>query len=377
MQRAVVCMYDGFGYDYYEKNLLPTMKQMAADGMLKRGRAVFPTLTNANNISIICGAPPAVHGVTTNCYFDEAAGTARFLEDPKTILSPTIFQQFRERGVGSALLTCKEKTLLLVGADADIAVAAENPSPEVIAKFGPAPPMYSSEVNYWLWEIALDILASQPEIGLVYVHTTDYPMHMWAPEEQASIDHMNRLDDLLEQAQTIAPDALFLITADHGMNSKRVCIDLRKSCAEHGINLRFCVSPVADRLLKHHRGFGGVSYVYLHSDDDLAQVTEFLLGIDGVEEVIPREEAAARFDLLAERIGDLVVLADKDTVFGDLESPQELLAPDYRNHGSMYENDIPLIISGYRGTLPASDRFEMNYDLTGWLIEVARQGVAA
>ncbi|MEI8354665.1 MAG: alkaline phosphatase family protein [Deltaproteobacteria bacterium] len=374
MQRTVVCMYDGFGYEYFDKNLLPTMKHMASEGMLKQGRALFPTLTNANNISIICGAPPAIHGVTTNCYFDEVSETAQFLEDPKTILSPTVFHHFRERGTGSALLTCKAKTLLLVGSDADIAVAAESPSQEVIDRYGAPPPMYSSEVNYWLWEIALDILANRPDIGLVYVHTTDYPMHMWAPEEPQSIEHMSRLDELLEKASTIAPDALFLITADHGMNSKKLCIDLRKTCAENGIDLRFCISPVADRLLKHHRGFGGVSYVYLHSDNDILKVTEFLLGLEGVDEVIPRREAASCFNLLAERIGDLVVLADKFTVFGDLEESKELLAADYRNHGSMYENDIPLIIYGYQGELPSPDSFEMNYDLTRWLINTILTG---
>lgn len=369
MQRAVVCMYDGLGYDYFEQHPLPVMKSMAETGMLKRGRAVFPTLTNANNISICCGASPAVHGVTTNSYFDEATGTAQFLEDPETILCPTIFQRFREAGIGSALLTCKEKTLLLVGGDADIAVAAEAPSAEVIARYGSPPPMYSSEVNYWLWEIAIDLLRNRPDIGLVYVHTTDYPMHMWAPEEPESIEHLTMLDRLLGKAKEFVPDTMFLITADHGMNAKSLCVDLRKTCAANGIDLRFCISPVADRLVKHHRGFGGVSYVYLHAESDRNVVREFLQQIKGVEEVLTRDEAAARFDLKADRIGDIVVLADRYTVFGDLDGVEEVLPENYRNHGSMYEDDIPLIISGHQGGVLFSDHFAMNYDLTRWLID--------
>jgi len=375
MQRTVICMYDGFGYDYFDKTPLPVMKRMASEGILRRGRAVFPTLTNANNISICCGAPPAVHGITTNCYFEEETGTAQFLEDPKTVTAPTIFRHFREHGIGSALLTCKAKTLLLVGGDADIAIAAEAPSVDVVAQYGAPPPMYSSEVNYWLWEIALDLLANRPDIGLIYVHTTDYPMHMWAPDERLSQEHLAELDALLARSLAIAPDAMFLMTADHGMNTKRICIDLRKTCALHGIELRFCVSPVADRLVKHHRGFGGVSYVYVQSEDDIPKVTEFLRGLDGVDEVLTRQQAAARFNLMADRIGDLVVLADIHTVFGDLEEPHELLADSYRNHGSMYENDIPLILYGYQGELPPAEQFEMNYDLTGWLIDSLRREV--
>ena len=370
-QRVVVCMYDGFGADYYERSRLPVMKEMARQGVMKRGRAVFPTLTNANNISICCAAWPAEHGVTTNCYFDEAAGTARFLEDAKSILTPTIFKRFRDKGIRSALLTCKAKTLLLVGGDADIAVAAESPTRELIEKYGLPPSMYSAEVNYWLWKIAVDILAAQPDIGLLYVHTTDYPMHMWCPEEAASLAHMAHLDRLLGEAQRVAPDALFLITADHGMNPKKRCIDLRKTCAENGIQLRFAVSPVADRLVKHHRGFGGVSYVYVRSDEELPFVQAYLSTLNGVDEVLQRHEAAARYHLMPERIGDLVVLADLDTVFGDLDGPREELGQGYRNHGSLYEEDIPLILYGHEGKLPSQNNFTMNFDLTRWLCRTA------
>ncbi len=137
-QRTVVCMYDGFGMDYFEASRLPVMQRMAREGLAKPGRAIFPTLTNANNISICCGAWPAEHGVTTNCYFDETTGTARFLEDASFILAPTIFQRFRQNGVRSALLTCKAKTLMLLGRHADFAVAAEEPTTRSHRKIRPA-----------------------------------------------------------------------------------------------------------------------------------------------------------------------------------------------------------------------------------------------
>jgi len=78
-------------------------------------------------------------------------------------------------------------------------------------------------------------------------------MHMWAPDDARSLKHMAMLDDLLQEASMAAPDSAFLITADHGMNPKARCLDLQKICAENQIRLRFCVSPVADRLLVHHR----------------------------------------------------------------------------------------------------------------------------
>jgi phosphonoacetate hydrolase len=374
IQRTVVCMYDGFGMDYFEISPMPEMKRMAREGLAKRGRAIFPTLTNANNVSICCASWPAEHGVTTNCYFDEAAGKARFLEDPDFILAPTIFQRFHQQGVRSALLTCKAKTLKLLSGYADFSVAAEEPGPEVLERYGPPPPMYSSEVNYWLWEIVLDLLKSRPDLGLIYVHTTDYPMHMWAPEEALSLEHLAKLDELLASARDVAPDAMFLITADHGMNPKSRCVDLRRTCAAAGFELRFAVSPVADRLLKHHRGFGGVSYVYVNSERDLSKIQAFLCDLPGVDDALARQEAARRFHLMPERIGDLVILGDRDTVFGDLEGPDEQLAAGYRNHGSIYEEDIPLILYGYDGPLPSAADLQMNFDLTRWLCRTVLRG---
>jgi phosphonoacetate hydrolase len=362
-----VCMYDGFGYDYYEQNPLPEMKRMAREGFSKKGSAIFPTLTNANNFSIICASWPEIHGVTTNCYFDEETRSAKYFEDAAFLCSPTIFQHFRGKGKKSALLTCKDKTLKLAGRDADLAVAAEAPSEDIVAKYGTPPPMYSREVNYWLWSVALDILKNRPDIDFLYVHTTDYPMHKWAPHEGQSVQHMARLDEMLAEAAVIAPDALFIITADHGMNPKKKCIDLRKTCLVNGINLRFSISPVADRLLEHHRGFGGVSYIYTHSEQETPAVSDFLKQINGVDDVLSRSEAAAKYCLMPGRIGDLVVLADVETVFGDLETPEELLAPGYRNHGSLYEKDIPLIAYGFNGTSPCREDILMNFDLTRWL----------
>jgi phosphonoacetate hydrolase len=340
---------------------------MAAEGMVKEGLAVFPTLTNANTISVCCATWPSEHGVTTNYYFDETAGTARFLEDSAFILAPTVFERFRRAGVSSAVLTCKAKTLKLVGEEAAVGVAAEETSQDVIRRYGVPPSMYSTEVNRWLWTIAIDLLKTRPDLGLIYVQTTDYPMHMWGPDEPQSLEHMAMLDGLLDTARAAAPDALFLMTADHGMNPKKRCLDLRKVSAGHGIPLRFCISPVADRLVVHHRGFGGVSYVYLHSEEEGAEVTAFLRGLEGVEEVLSRSEASERFHLMPERIGDLVVLADADTVFGDLDAPVEDLGQGYRNHGSLHEQKIPLILYGADGRAVSSEAFVMNFDLTRWL----------
>ena len=365
--KTIILMIDGFDIRYFDKTLMPNMQYMAGKGFFKTGSAIFPSLTNANNISIACGCWPEEHGVTTNCYFDEKVDQAVFLEHSDFLTCSTLFARAAESGSRSALLTCKSKTTKILGDNLEFAIAAESPAAEISAKYGAAPPMYSREINYWLFDIALDLVRSRPDIDLIYLHTTDYPMHMWPPEAEESKQHMKKLDEYLGLLHNAAPDFTIGLTADHGMNFKTGCWDLAKACENRGVPLKFAVSPVADRLVKHHRGFGGVAYIHLHDEADTAAATETLGSLAGVEAIMDRKTAARRFSLMESRIGDLVVLPDKHTVFGDLAQEYEELAPGYRSHGSLYEMDIPLLLFNYPGATPRYQDINYNIDLSRFL----------
>ena len=363
-QRVVIGMIDGFGMDYFEKSPLPVMKSMARDGLFNPVSAVYPTVTNANNVSICCGAWPKDHGITGNSYFDEKNGAADYMENADFIRLPTILERAAAKGIPSALLTCKDKTIRLLSRGTTIAIAAENPPPDFVDRFGRPPDIYSREINYWLWNVAMDILRNRADIKLLYVHTTDYPMHMWSPDHNESQEHIARLDQLIGQARAVAPDAAFLITADHGMNYKKRCWDLARACSERDMPLRFALSAEKDRYVKHHRTFGGAAWVWLNSPADECKAADTIAGLPGIEQVLTKAEAAKRFNLMPERIGDLVVIGDKDTVFGDLESSIEELEPAYRSHGSLHESRVPLIIYNTTVSLPSPESFRVNLDIT-------------
>ena len=362
-------MYDGFGIDYFAASPLAAFHTMARDGFYKPVSAVFPTVTNANNASICCGAYPKDHGITGNSYFNEQTGEADYMESADFIRIPTIIQRAAARGVKSALLTCKVKTIHLLGRGAEIAVAAEAPPAEWIERYGKPANIYSREINYWLWQVAVDLLKNRRDIGLVYVHTTDYPMHMWAPAAPQSQEHMETLDGLLADARAAAPDAAFLLTADHGMNYKKRCWDLFKACRELGSEVRFALSAEKDRYVKHHRTFGGAAWVWLKSPKDEDRVAATVMGLKGIEAVLPRREAAEKFGLMPERIGELAVFGDADTVFGELDTATEELEAGYRSHGSLHESIIPLIIYNSSIALPPADAFSANLDLTRHIVQ--------
>jgi phosphonoacetate hydrolase len=359
----VIAMMDGFGPDYFERSDMPALKAMTYAGDMKVVSGCMPAVTNVNNASICTGEWPAVHGITANSYFDLATRQEHYMDRAEMLLAPTLFERAQGVGIRSALLTSKGKTVSLLGREAQIAMAAENPGPTWIDKLGPAPDIYSAEINHWLWRATLAILREQPDIDLVYCHTTDYAMHMCGPDGELSQFHLREIDKLFDQLLNEWPDATVLLTADHGMNPKRRCYDLNKHMPASGCSIYFAMSAERDPYVKHHRSFGGTAYVWLNRPEDFDRAMDVLWETSGVEAVYGRQEAAALFHLHPDRIGDLVVVGDPDTVFGPMDFAYEELPNTYRNHGSRHELAVPLVAYGPRVDLSVWDGCAHNLDL--------------
>ena len=367
-QRIVVVMFDGFGLEYLAKSDVPTLRRWQRDGLYKPVQDMVPTVTNANNASICCGAAPQQHGITGNSYLDVQTGKEEYMETADLLMAPTLFERAQRHGVSSALISSKKKTISLLSKGTSIALSPEEPSADWVDRLGPAPPVYSREINYWSFRAAIDILKNLPEIKCLYVHTTDYPMHAWPPESPESKEHIHTIDSFLDEASHLAPDTAFLLTADHGMNYKTHAYDLDKALATADVPIRLSISPERDRYFKHHFGLGGCAWVYLNRSSDKQRTVDALEKLDGVESVISREEAVSKFSLYGPRIGDLCVFGDRNTVFGAMETASSQLPQTYRSHGSMYERDIPLFVYNAAGA-PSEAFFRHNLDLARWLYQ--------
>jgi phosphonoacetate hydrolase len=373
-RRVVVVMLDGFGLEYYDASAMPTLKAWAAEGMFTRVQGQMPAVTNTNNSSICCGVPASVHGITGNSYFNRETKQEDFMEDARLLLAPTLFQKAARQKFVSGLFTSKKKTASLLNAGTSLVVAAETPSPGLVQRYGTAPSIYSLEINYWLWNVVIDQLARRKDLDILYVHTTDYPMHMHPESSVESRAHLTALDSKLAEAAHRAPDAAFYISADHGMNHKTRAWDLDKACANRDVPLRLAISAERDKYPKHHLGLGGIAWVYLRKPEDEQRVGSVIEKLEGVERVLTRDEAAKAFDLMPERIGDLVVTGDRQTVFGALDHESETLPNAYRSHGSRYEVGVPLIIHDAARKLNPSD-YRRNLDLTAGLLSPGPQAL--
>lgn len=369
-QKTIIIMIDGFGEDYYKNSDMPNLNRIEKEGIYKVVPSLMPAVTNVNNIAIATGESPQKNGITGNIYLNPETEKEEYIEDPKLILTPTIFERAKDAGIKTALFSCKKKTIDLMGASADIKLCPEcdgAANSEWARQFGSPPQVYSKEVSYWIFKSAIFTIKNNPELGLIYIHTTDYPMHTWPPESQDSKDFLHHIDQYIGELQIVAPDAAILITADHGLNRKDLCWDLEKACMNRNAPIKIAISPEKDRYFKHHRGMGGASYVYLKNREDLEKVRKTILTLNGIEAVLTREEAVKKFGLMPQRIGDLMVLGNKVTVFGALENKEsEKLDEHYRSHGSLYEANVPLFVYNARKS-PGADYFKFNYLLAAWM----------
>ncbi|MCH8097264.1 MAG: alkaline phosphatase family protein [Proteobacteria bacterium] len=369
-RKILIVMMDGFDPSYLQASDMPNTKGMIAGGFYKTVKAMMPTVTNVNNTGICTGTAAKVHGITANSYFDLATKQEQYMDKASMLLAPTIFERGKSVGMRSALLTAKAKTQTLLRAGADILLAAEKPQDaegsdiDWVARLGPPPDIYSAEINHWLFK-AVQIVLNETDTDITYYHTTDYPMHMEPATGEMSQFHLSEFDGLLGQSLNDHPDLEVYMTADHGMNFKSRCHDLNKIMPEKGCDIFFAMSAERDPYIKHHRTFGGTAYVFLNDAGDFNRAADIIRRLDGVDGVYDRYAAAGTFDLRPDRIGDMVVTGDIDTVFGPLENAgTEELAEGFRTHGSTHESTVPLIIHNREVNFDEWHDYAYNYNVT-------------
>ncbi|MBV9589879.1 MAG: phosphonoacetate hydrolase [Hyphomicrobiales bacterium] len=367
---VVVCI-DGSEPGYIERavenGLAPNLDRLMKSGENRLANSVIPSFTNPNNISIITGRPPRVHGIAGNYFFDRTTGEEVMMNEARFMRAPTIMQGFHDAGAKVAVVTAKDKlrTLLGNGLDfssgraiafssekADKATLAENGIAEVTGFVGkPVPDVYSAELSEFVLAAGVKLLEGfRPD--LMYLSTTDYVQHKSAPGSRAANDFYAMLDRYVGLLD--AQGCVLALTADHGMNDKHKHdlspdVIYLQDLFDHWIGERKArvILPITDPYVVHHGALGSFATVYLPQGADAAGLAKRLAAIEGVALVSSNAEAAARFELPPDRIGDLVVLSTRHKVLGTSASRHDLsgLTEPLRSHGGLTEQTVPIIVN--------------------------------
>jgi phosphonoacetate hydrolase len=365
---AVICL-DGLDPAYledaFERRLTPRLAELADGGAYLRGRSQLPSFTNPNNLSIVTGAPASIHGVPGNHHLD-AGGVEVQLDRPEQLRAPSIQSAFANAGVSVLAVTTKDKLRRLLSANGVPCVSAEHADAQSLAGVAgpvsgqvarPKPDIYDWDCSHYALELAL-ALATLLEVELLYVSLTDSVQHAAAPGDDPSDRYLVRLDELV--GEYVDAGWRLGLVADHGMNAKtrldgspnvRYLGDL---LARAGVRTARVVLPITDPYVAHHAALGSACWVHV-DEDELEAAADALGDVDGVEEILRRDVAAAELELPPDRIGDLVVLGDRHTVFGRREGDHDLsaLRGPLRSHGGRHEQAVPILLSTPLAAVPA------------------------
>ena len=352
---AVVCL-DGcdpaYLDDAFERKLVPRLAELAESGTYARGTSQLPSFTNPNNLSIVTGVPPAVHGLPGNHYLS-SDGTEVQLVDPAFLRSPSIHACFAAAGIPVLCVTTKDKLRRLLAAGGVPCVSAEYAErqsldglervADVVTRQKPG--IYDWDCSHYALELGL-ALAERLGTQLLYVSLTDFVQHSDPPGGELSDRYLVLLDELvgayLDAGWRVA------LVADHGMNPKPQVSYLADALDAAGVEARV-VLPITDPYVVHHASLGSACWVHV-PDRALRTARDVLTDQPGVEEVLERADAAAELCLPADRIGDLVVLADARTALGGRRREHDLsaLRGTLRSHGGRHEQAVPILLSERR-----------------------------
>jgi phosphonoacetate hydrolase len=383
---VVVCM-DGSEPGYIEaaieRGLAPNLDLLMRGGSNLLARSVIPSFTNPNNISIITGAPPRVHGIAGNYFYDPSTGQEVMMNDVRFMRAPTIMKAFHDAGARVAVVTAKDKlrTLLGYGLDmssgraiafssekADKATLAENGIEHVLEAVGmPLPDVYSGELSEFVFAAGVKLLREwRPDI--MYLSTTDYIQHKAAPGSEIANKFYAMMDRYVGELD--AQGCVLALTADHGMNDKHLpngepdVIYLQELLDDWlGAGVARVILPITDPYVVHHGALGSFATVYLPEGADIPGLLKRIGPMEGIDAALDSPTACERFELPADRIGDIVVVSGRRKVLGTSRARHDLsgLTEPLRSHGGLQEQVVPMIVNRkLAATDPATLR---NYDV--------------
>lgn len=365
---VVICI-DGSEPGYIEKaieaGVAPTFARFMSNGANLIAECVIPSFTNPNNLSIITGRPPAVHGIAGNFFYDQAAGVEVMMNDPKFMRAPTILAGLHAAGCKVAMVTAKDKLRLLLsnGLDyssgraiafsserADKATKADNGIDNVTEFVGMGvPDVYSAGLSEFVFAAGVKLVETfRPDA--MYLSTTDYIQHKAAPGSKIANDFYAMIDGYLARLDALG--CIIVATADHGMNDKHLADGSPDVLYLEPLFESFLGSggarvilPITDPYVVHHGALGSFATVYVPPGADVGALIGKLRATPGVERALTREEACAEFELPPDRLGDIVVTSTRHKTLGTAAAKHDLsgLTEPLRSHGGLTEQRVPMI----------------------------------
>jgi phosphonoacetate hydrolase len=318
-------------------------------------------------MSIVTGTEPEVHGISDNFYLNCETNEPVVMTGPELLRTRSVMSEFSRHGTRVVSITAKDKLRQQLQKDMDLrggsmsfsaqhagqCTLAENGIENVLDFVGqPQPNMYSAELSLFVLDAGIKLLETRrPDI--LYLSLTDFIQHSHAPGAPVANQFYRDLDARFGRLAELG--TIVALTADHGMNDKAdangkpnviFLQDILDRDLGEGATTVIC--PITDAFVGHHGALGGFVRVYCHHGHRADEVLEIVSDRPGVAKAWSAESVARELEQPLDREGDVAVMGDEQTVIGGRAVDHDLSAlkgSRLRTHGSLFEADVPFIIS--------------------------------
>ncbi|MBM3347162.1 MAG: phosphonoacetate hydrolase, partial [Betaproteobacteria bacterium] len=312
-------------------------------------------------------------------FFDRDNDREVMMNDPALLRAGSVLAAFSRSGARVAVVTAKDKLRTLLGHElkgicfsaehADQATEKQNGIGNVLQLVGrPLASVYSAALSEFVLAAGVKLMQLQrPE--LMYLSTTDYIQHKHAPGTPLANAFYGILDGHMAQLEALG--ATIALTADHGMNAKtdsagRPQIVFLQDLLDDWLGKATArvILPITDPYVAHHGALGSFATAYLPATARPDDIAARLGAVPGIELVLDKRAACARFELPPDRMGDIVILSERLSVLGTSASRHDLSGLDVplRSHGGLSEQKVPLLFSRKASGMSPQHRLR-NFDI--------------
>lgn len=386
MKKLLIIVIEGCSLEYISLEKTPNIYRIAKDGFCKCVKAAVPTIYNVNHASILTGKFPCEHGMIGNALSYPAQGEEdsnpnKDLPQHKDGFAPsqTVMDFMRKKGATTALLTVRSEVAENLGRNVDFGICAENPK-DILVRFldmPEPPPAESLKAATWILEACYRLIKKNT-MDVIYCAANDYMMRKYAPDTPEAILQMKKIDDWLGKIYDLDHDREIYITGGFGISSKPHLINLQRILQNNGFDV-LCKTPHHDQPVSDGIVMDtGMQFLFLRREDILNdeeqstrenELINFLEEAPYVDMVSSRAEAAKRFNLPEEIIGDYVVFAADGYTFASFDG-EEMEIEGFRSNGSLHERAIPLIAVN-AGEAP--EKYRYSRDIVKTIMERAAE----
>lgn len=240
---VIVLSWDGMRHDFPDKGSYPGLQRVETEGVrAKRLTPVYPSATFPGHVTLATGAPPTVHGIVDNQFFDSERGIYAYSSEADWILAEPMWIAAERQGIRAA-------TYFWVGSESDW---RQQRATYRIAPFdgNRAESEKVAQIIEWI-DLPPD---ERPGLIMSYWNGADTTAHVKGPGHPDVAEVIGEQDENLQtllsaiDERHLWPETTLIIVSDHGMARVTQSVEIKTAIEDSGLAARVFGGNAVQRI---------------------------------------------------------------------------------------------------------------------------------